>query len=364
MMKIFFSSDIFLLQRYGGISRYFTQLASNLAKKKECDLSIGGSLFLNEHLNQAPSSIKRGKMIYLNTRIGYIINYISKIFQNIHNKIYKPDIIHCTYYSRNIKKIKGTKLVVTVFDMIHELFADQYSKFDCTSANKRRSVKVADHIICISEQTKKDLIRLFGVDEKKISVTMLGFSLPKTHTVNLIFDKAFILFVGSRKSYKNFKSLFIAYASNAELFSNYNLIAFGGEPFSKDELSMLADFKLSGNVIHISGDDSKLAFYYMNASIFVYPSMYEGFGIPPLEAMSFGCPVACSNVSSIPEVVGDAAAKFDPESVKSIESALLKVLKDPNYKSDLIRRGRERVKLFSWESCADQTFEIYRKILN
>jgi glycosyltransferase involved in cell wall biosynthesis len=106
-----------------------------------------------------------------------------------------------------------------------------------------------------------------------------------------------------------------------------------------------------------------LAAYYRNARAFVYPSRYEGFGIPPLEAMSFGCPVVCSNVSSIPEVVGDAAEMFDPLDVNSIRTSIEKVVEDDGRRMELIGRGAKRLTAFSWKRCAEQTLEVYRKIL-
>ena len=117
------------------------------------------------------------------------------------------------------------------------------------------------------------------------------------------------------------------------------------------------------NVKAVNGDDAKLANYYRNASLFVYPSLYEGFGIPPLEAMGYGCPVVCSNTSSIPEVVGDAAILFDPYSLDSISNAIETVLTNNHLRSSLISRGFEQIQKFSWKKCADETLDVYKKVL-
>ena len=123
-------------------------------------------------------------------------------------------------------------------------------------------------------------------------------------------------------------------------------------------------FGLSASQVQqIGGDDSVLADLYRTAHLFVYPSLYEGFGIPPLEAMSFDCPVVCSNSSSIPEVVGDAAVFFDPDSGESMGQALMKVASDVSLRQALVARGRERIKMFSWQRCAKQTIDVYRSVL-
>ncbi len=230
---------------------------------------------------------------------------------------------------------------------------------------KKYSISRADHIICISEQTKKDLLKFYDVEEKKISVVHLGFSLTNsTKSYTNIINRPYLLYVGKRDGYKNFRDFLKAYSSLTHIKKDYDLVAFGGGRFSKDEELLIKKLNLQKKTIHqIEGDDSILANLYKYASLFVYPSLYEGFGIPPLEAMSFDCPVACSNTSSIPEVVGDAAKLFDPYSVKEIANAIEVVLMDSVLREEMIRKGQERTKLFSWESCAIKTYEIYKGLL-
>ncbi len=115
-------------------------------------------------------------------------------------------------------------------------------------------------------------------------------------------------------------------------------------------------------VSHFSGDDGLLRHLYANAAALVYPSLYEGFGIPPLEAMTVGCPVICSNVSSIPEVVGDAGLYFDPSSVEAMRDAMERLVSSSRIRTDLIARGRERSKLFSYDRCAEKTMDVYREV--
>jgi glycosyltransferase involved in cell wall biosynthesis len=282
-------------------------------------------------------------------------------------RFFRADVLHETYFSPFRVAPLNTKVVLTVYDMIPELFSNDTQKSIRSKKTKARAVARADHVICISEQTKQDLIKILNVDPSKISVVHLGFTLTQssgqTH-LNIKPLRPFLLYVGHRGGYKNFEGLLKAYASSSELVNRFDLLCFGGGPFTNQEIERIKGFGINPNQIYqVSGDDSILAAYYKAASVFVYPSLYEGFGIPPLEAMSFDCPVVCSNTSSIPEVVGNAAEMFDPTNTESIITAIEHVVNNELYRENLIELGRERIKQFSWERCARQTLDIYRKIL-
>ena len=153
--------------------------------------------------------------------------------------------------------------------------------------------------------------------------------------------------------------MLLAYSSNDNLKRDFDLIAFGGGTFKNYELKFFDELKLKKSQIkYIEGNDNYLRDIYSEASVFVYPSLYEGFGLPPLEAMSCGCPVACSNNSSIPEVVGNAAF-FNPSSISSISNSLESLLYDEEEKK-LVFAGYERIKDFGWDKCAKETFETYK----
>jgi glycosyltransferase involved in cell wall biosynthesis len=282
-------------------------------------------------------------------------------------KRFRPDIVHETYYSAWSSAPSKSKVVLTVYDMIHERFPENFSVLDPTRLEKALAVSRADHVICISEQTRRDLIEFLGVPAAKTSVVHLGFALPREDDPNSPLDvsiRPYLLHVGSRSGHKNFDLLLQAYGSSSKLKAEYDLICFGGGDFTSREGEAIMSRGLGGGgVRQVSGDDRMLAAYYRNARAFVYPSRYEGFGIPPLEAMSFGCPVVCSNVSSIPEVVGDAAEMFDPLDVNSIRTSIEKVVEDDGRRMELIGRGAKRLTAFSWKRCAEQTLEVYRKIL-
>ena len=366
MLKIAYDHQIFGWQNYGGVSRYFFELANNIAHAKLAEVSIISPLYVNSYLSSASSELRViGRKIPAIRRTGRFNRAINQLLVPSAMKAIRPDVVHETYYSKTRQAPQSSKVVLTVFDMVHEKFPESFSKWDPLKSEKVVAVRRADHIVCISENTRKDLIQLLGVEHEKTSVVHLGFSLTEAaqedHWKGC---RPYLLHVGARAGYKNFETLLRAYAREPTLVREFDLVAFGGGDFDTKELILIKALGLSdATVRQVSGGDSILAGLYQGAALFVYPSRYEGFGIPPLEAMSFGCPVICSNRSSIPEVVGDAAVFFDPDSSDSIALAIDSVLNNAELRGTLIARGRERIKMFSWEQCAEQTLDVYRKVL-
>ncbi len=176
----------------------------------------------------------------------------------------------------------------------------------------------------------------------------------------LSFPGPYFLYVGQRSGYKNFARLLNAYASLPRIRNEFDLISFGTNAFTPQEKEAIHSLGLDPmRVRHLSGDDASLAYLYRKATAFVYPSLYEGFGLPPLEAMSLGCPVLCSNTSSMPEVVGDAGLFFDPLDSEAIRQAMESVASSLELRRDLISRGTQRVKSFSYDRCAAETLAVY-----
>lgn len=365
-MDIIYDYQVFSLQEYGGASRYFYEIASRIAGYSGYEARIVAPIYINKYLKNNKSALVIGKYTppipkTINLR-GYINAVVTK---GLLRKI-KPDIVHETYYNA-IKLSSGkTVTVITVLDMIHEKFREWFSGNDSTTIIKKSAVNRADHVICISENTKNDLMEIFHVEPSKISVVYLGHSLTLNLPLlgNRVFTNPYILYVGERVGYKNFYSLLQAYMASNKLNNDFKLVCFGGKEFSIEELK---EFKIlgvmPGQIHHVTGDDRILANLYYYASIFVYPSFYEGFGIPPLEAMSYRCPVACSNTGSLPEVVDDAAEYFDPHNTESILSSIEKVVYSIDESETLIARGLERFKQFTWEACAKETSLVYASLL-
>ena len=152
--------------------------------------------------------------------------------------------------------------------------------------------------------------------------------------------------------------------AQSQLFKTHQLVCFGGGQLRADEYKRIDQLGVPRDrVVSVTGDDAKLASYYATAEAFVYPSIYEGFGIPLLEAMECGCPVLCGNSSSIPEVAGDAAMYFNARDTQEMAAALKNIVQSPSVRLSLISRGKERVKQFSWDVCAQQTYSVYEKLL-
>lgn len=368
-MKIVYDHQIFGWQRYGGVSRYFFELASHIKSTGEesIDCRIICPFHVNEYLQQDRSSVHvTGIHTPAVRRTGRLYRIINELLAPLFLWRWRPDVLHETYYAKTTVSPRGCKTVLTVFDMIHELYPEFFHAWDRTRDEKRAAVARADHIVCISEHTRQDLIRLLNVPAEKTTVVHLGFALTHRKIANLAKPhRPFILFVGARGGYKNFDRLLQAYAGRSILHESYDLVAFGGGDFSSNERALVRSLGLNEKqVLQLGGDDAVLSALYQQASIFVYPSLYEGFGIPPLEAMSLDCPVICSNTSSMPEVVGNAAVQFDPHDIDSIANALEAVITNPTLQADLRQRGRERLHAFSWHRCALETLNVYRKLLS
>lgn len=364
-MKIVYDYQVFF-QEYGGASRYIYEVASNIAKIDGFDVKILAFIYANKYLRNCDHDLVIGLPVPIIPKTAMIANLINKKMTKLLLKKISPDVVHETYYLEERLAPKTSKVVVTVLDMIHEKFnKNSLMSRDCWI--KAKSVMRADSIICISENTKKDLIEILNVTPQKISVIYLGSSLKQNANSELSKVKLhhpYILYVGNRVGYKNFQGFLRAYASSQNMKNDFKVVCFGARDFSREELKLIHELGLSRkNVIHISEDDNTLASLYENSSAFVYPSLYEGFGIPPLEAMSFCCPVICSNTGSIPEIVSNSAEFFNPHDPDSIMNAMERVLYSSERAENLVKLGLERVKHFSWEKCAEQTRQLYLSLV-
>lgn len=338
-LRIIYDDTIFNLQKYGGISRYFSEVIRRIKENASIDVSVFRGF--------------KGKL----SRLNYILSDY-KINED------KYDIYHPTYYSYAVKKRKHIKTVVTVYDMIHELYLFKMRNLRNDILVKKKSIINADHIICISHNTKKDLQKIYNIDEKIISVIYLGVNV-KMRDVNEKYNlsnKPYILYVGKRGLYKNFTTLLNAFYL-LKIKADFDLVCLGGGGFSKEEAREFRRLKLEDSIRHAEGPDDLLQSYYENARVFVYPSLYEGFGLPALEAMAFGCPVIAARTSSIPEITDNAALLFSPQSVEELCDRLQAVINDSGVRNDYIKKGKERYKNFSWEKTAQETLSVYRNLL-
>ena len=367
-MRIAFDYQTFCNQSFGGVSRYFARLAEQFAAL-EHDVRIFAPLHQNHYVSGLNSEIMQGiGLRRYPPRSGRLFLPINRFLARRAIRNWGPDIVHETFYSPYRSGPEASRTVITVYDMIHELFKENFPPDDPTTNIKRMAINRADHVICISESTRRDLIGLFGIPEEKVSFVHLGFeqflSLGNEEIAKPKNNRPFLLYLGGRGGYKNFIGFLHSVAASAKLIRDFDVIAFGGERYKPAQraLAKRLGFKDS-QVRHVTGDDSLLGFYYEQARAFVYPSLYEGFGLPPLEAMAHKCPVISSNTSSMPEVIGDAAEFFDPHDIEDMTRAIESVVYSDERINQLKALGQARLKHFSWRRCAEETLAIYKRLI-
>ncbi len=367
-MKIAYDYQVFTDQIYGGVSRYFHFLAKELLNLDQ-DVKIFTGFHQNKYIADLSGNLVNGIKIKYPKKPWKLRNFIH-LFNNYicqkQIKLWKPDLIHETWYSSFLPSNRGSVRVATVHDMVPELFKDFFEK-DETPIKKLRTLKRVDHIFSVSHNTKKDLMELLGINKSKISVVHLGVDLDifKNHNKEkLNLSQPYILYVGSRKGYKNFNRFLKACSNSIILKNKIKILVFGGEYFDFNELSNIKNLGFSdGNVEHVTGDDKKLAMLYANALCLVYPSLYEGFGLPPLEAMASGCPVVASNTSSMPEIINNAGEFFNPYDIEEIQYAIESLILSNSRREQLILLGYKNIKLFSWSKCAEESLNIYKNLV-
>lgn len=355
------SGSVFANQKYGGVSRYLVELASALPLATEWSAHIESPLYINEYLRASRKRLShRGLFLpwrprgldAANRRSARAVSWLSgRDCSVIHEASFRWQNLH--------KENKGR--VSTFYDMIHERFMPD----ERNTYTKRRTAELSDCCIAISECTKNDMVHYLGIDPDKIVVIHLASDMEKSSDpVSGITDTPFLLWVGGRSGYKNFFSLAKALpCSRVWRDGRVKLVCAGGPAFSKRELEFIHQAGLdTSRLTHLRASEKDLSSLYSNAELLVYISLYEGFGIPPLEAMRCDCPVVASACGSVPEVVGNAARTVQPDEVDSIAAAIDTVLESAGVQEDLVRLGRLRASNFSWSKCAEETASVYDSV--
>jgi glycosyltransferase involved in cell wall biosynthesis len=370
-MKALYDHQIFEGQVFGGISRYFFELMNRYYNNQILNFKLSLIYSDNHYLTGAPFSHHLSSHI-IPSLPGKRCSNLQREFlhaANIHwseRQISKGnyDLFHPTYYDPYfLKYLKGRPYVLTVYDMIHELYPDMLSG-DPTSDQKKIVVNRADIIIAISESTKKDIVKIFDIDPALIKVVYLATSLGNIKPdTTLVLPQRYILFIGNRTIYKNFIFFITSLSSLLKRDRSLHVICAGGGNFSEKEQNLLKKLNINKQVLYYSFNDSMLFQLYAKAQLFVFPSLYEGFGIPMLEAFSCGCPVAASFTSSLPEVGGDAAQYFDPTNATSLLDTVEEILNNQHLQESLKNRGYLRLKDFSWEKTAEDTERVYKMVV-
>jgi len=395
-MKILYDHQIFEMQSYGGISRYFYELIKNfklndsveiiLPIKKSNNIYLKDTnLFSNynigpiKNFNDFLPNINfwgKGRLYNNLFKLGIIKDYKKINLENTIEILKKGnfDILHPTYYDDYfLEYLMGKAFVLTIHDMTHEIYPEYFPLFSKEIKLKRELSYKASKIIAVSKSTKKDIIKIFGIDEKKIEVIYHGCSLRFSQTINEnsynyinknYIPENYLLFIGNRFNYKNFYFFLIAIKKILEKNKDINLVCAGGENFTQDEIQFFNNLNLQDRLFYFDiNNDNFLSFLYNKAVAFVFPSLYEGFGLPILEAFSCGCPVILSNCSSLPEIAEDAAIYFNPKDINSIIEVVTEVINNSRLRELLKEKGLEQLKKFSWEKTIQMTKKVYESII-
>jgi glycosyltransferase involved in cell wall biosynthesis len=358
-MKIFYDGAIYQIQKAGGINRYFANIINRLPASDEPVLvaSVVREVNWPSHPRLKVRVLPDFRPNRVSRRAGrYACRWTT--FRE------KPDIVHPTYYSAlGMRRLNSYACpsVLTVYDFIHTLFPelDPGARF---AALQKQAILDADALLCISHHTRADLLERIPSVEAKTHVIHLAseMELKMAFGPEPVPANPYFLFVGSRTFYKNFEGLVRAFARLADLPVSLAVV---GSPFEEHEGRLFDELKIAHRVEYFGfAPDAHLAKLLRCSLALVYPSFYEGFGIPPLEAMQCETLVIAANTSSVPEVVGDAALLFDPRNEAELVDLLREVAANRVNREDLIARGRARAAGFTWERTAAQTVAVYREL--
>jgi glycosyltransferase involved in cell wall biosynthesis len=359
-MKVLVDPQIFNHQSYGGISRLFVEILK-YKKYKNNNIKVYCPVYYtkNKHylhhfkLKQFLFGlVKSFSDILLNLNLRLTCRKLSKN---------NYDIFLPSYYDPYfIKNINNSKIILTVYDMIHELYPSNFIDSDFIIANKKELIYKCDKIVAISENTKKDILKFYPeIKPQKIEVVYLSHSLDKSLLYsNRIINNDYILYVGNRTGYKNFSWLYENIREWIKV-NNINLLCAGGGAFSEEEASIFKKDGMSDYIKYYDFKENELANLYKNAIAFIFPSKYEGFGIPILESMSCGCPTILANTSSFPEIAAEAGIYFSLESPDSLINILNLLVINPEIKNKHIGLGIKQSLKFNWENTITNYINIF-----
>lgn len=360
-----------LLSPLTGVGRYNYEIASRLEEFKQLDLTYFYGYYskqlLQTHQNKRLKNLKSFiKKIPLAKKITRkIIMLLSKFYTKTYDIYWQPNFIP-------LEEVKAKKVITSVHDfssIIHKEFHPK-ERVEYFEKYFFKNIKRSDILICFSQFTKNEILQYFDFEENQIEVIPHGVKndFLKTYddlTLNFEIPKKFILTVGSIEPRKNLIGLLKAYNMLDEnLKKEYKLVLVGFKGWENREIMELINKNKTN--IHYLGfvTDEELAKVYNLASLFVFPSFYEGFGLPPLEAMACGTPVVTSNLTSLPEVCEDAVLYCNPHNEIDIKEKMEKILKDKTLQKDLSIKGKKQAQKFSWEKSALAHLDILKNTLN
>lgn len=362
-MRVAFDEQIFAIQAYGGISRMFAELAQQFTS----DPVLGVELLpLNAPVINRYALDDQN----LRTRLAvwdanHAYHALARYFMRIRPRR-GQDIVHNTFYlPHGLASYPGARRIVTVHDMVPELMPNTRRRLDFLTL-KKHYVQQADHIVCVSESTKQDLLEVYPKTRAPITVIHHGVGAHFTPEAPPLPNapEHYILFVGNRSQYKDADVLLRAFARITREFPEIHLLFVGGGALTGQEMAQLVRLGVSHKVHQISLTDEAMVSAYANAELFVFPSRFEGFGMPILEAMASGAPTLLAASTSLPEVGGDAAHYFEPGVEEDLAETIKTILKDSSIRPIMRDRGLKRAAQFTWRRAAESHALTYGTALD
>ncbi|MDW5562881.1 MAG: glycosyltransferase family 1 protein [Methanomassiliicoccus sp.] len=376
-LRVLYDHQIFSMQSLGGISRYYVELVERYENQADVEVHLGAKEVLTFDLRDTatyrghrprPSTLLRNIYGLSKRRVGVDLMYWSNKRFSL-NEVIKGDfdIFHPTYYDPYFLDAIGEKpFYLEVHDMTHEVYPEFFPLASKIPDWKRALVEKASRIVTVSENTRQDLIRFYGVEPERVRTIRQGISLhperSRSEDTPPDLPSRYVLFVGTRASYKNFYLFAEAVAAVMKEDRDLWLVCAGGGALTSDEMRFLSRLGIEGRTRQYGINDSSLCQLYARAKAFIFPSLYEGFGLPVLEAFACGCPAVLADTSSLPELGGEAAAYFAPKSFDSMKGAISRVTADDEIRIKMIQKGRERARLFSWDRTAEETKKVYMEM--
>ena len=361
-MRLAFDEQIFAAQQYGGISRLFAELSKQFLREGSLDVELLplDAPVVNRYLLDDTYLRDELKVSDAGSTMAALARYFVRMRPRT-----SVDVIHNTFYlPHGLAGYPKARRVVTVHDMIPELLPKSRRRLDFITL-KKRYVMSADHVICVSEATRNDMLRVYGDIKAPISVVHHGVDpifRPGDPRVPGLPDR-YLLFVGNRGQYKDANVLLNAFATLRGKGEDTALVFTGGGPFTRAERMQHQELGITDQVMQISLKDPAMSGAYGNALICVFPSRFEGFGLPALEAMACGTPALLAQGSSLPEVGGDAAKYFTPGDAKDLTGAIEGLLSDEQERNRMKIAGISRAQGFTWGTAAAKTAGIYQSLV-
>lgn len=370
MLRVLYDDQIFSYQAYGGISKFYIELF----RRYYSDIDICPILALGDTDNPVIGRMpvfQQGSCRWGPLRRKAVQMYDQHLHKNHGRELNRRasvkllrgsdfDVFHPTYYDPYfLQHLGGKPYVLTVHDMIYEIFFPEEKK---SIDWKRQAVEAADSIVTVSETTRRDVLRFYDLDPSQVEVIHLGAPSILTGEPIVSPHARYVLYIGNRTAYKNYSAFVEGLAPLLKRDPSLNVVCGGGPPFNQGELRDIEKLGIGRQVRHVMVTEESLPELYRNALAFVFPSLYEGFGLPALEAMANLCPAILSDRASLPEVGGSAALYFDPEDSDGMRSVVESVIYDQDCRADMVRRGRARAAEFPWDRTADEYKAIYREL--